>query len=105
MLKMKINTTSKGVQILFKEQIKDFTFESIDWLIDEFMKMPSDEKLDVEIENNDLKNYKQLIDEIFAETQKEDFRKTYNALNIPNLCNEDIVELLNAETSSSDFDK
>lgn len=105
MLKMKIKTNNKGVQILFKEQTKDFTFESIDWLIDEFMKASKDEKLDVEIENDDLENYKKLIDEIFGETQKEDFRKTYDALNVPGLSNEDIVELLSAEPNSSVFDK
>lgn len=101
MQKIEIKTVDGKVEFVFKEIEKEFTFDSIDWLIDQFLKLNIDDKLEVKAENDDLDNYKKLIEELFAESQKKDFRETYNLLNRSDISNEEIIRLLKIETDSS----
>ena len=73
MQKIEIKTVDGKVEFVFQKIEKEFAFDSIDWLIDEFLKLDINEKIEVETENDELNNYKKLIEELFIESQKKDF--------------------------------
>lgn len=101
MQKIEIKTVDDKIKFVFQGIEKEFGFDSIDWLIDEFLKLDINEKIEVETENDELNNYKKLIEELFMESQKKDFRETYNLLNRHDISNEEIIQLLKIEMDSS----
>ncbi len=79
---MEINIEQKDEKIYFNFQgkNKEFTYDNIDFLIDELVKNDID---NITITASDeLNNYKLLIEEIVKEVSSEDFKKTLKELSI-----------------------
>lgn len=81
-MNMEINIEQKDEKIYFNFQgkNKEFTYDNIDFLIDELVKNDID---NITITASDeLNNYKLLIEEIVKEVSSEDFKKTLKELSI-----------------------
>lgn len=79
---MEINIEQKDEKIYFNFQgkNKEFTYDNIDFLIDELVKNDID---NITITASDeLNNYKLLIEEIVKEVSSEDLKKTLKELSI-----------------------
>lgn len=79
---MEINIEQKDEKIYFNFQgkNKEFTYDNIDFFIDELVKNDID---NITITASDeLNNYKLLIEEIVKEVSSEDFKKTLKELSI-----------------------
>ena len=71
---------------------KQFTFDTIDELIESFV-LTKKEDFILDAEDEKLNYYKALIQNIYDETQKNDFINAYNILSKKNITNEEIIKI------------
>lgn len=99
MINIRLKKKEGKVLFVYDNQEKEFSFESIDWLIEKIVCL-DDKDLDVSLDEQDesLKNYKQLLEKINEEINTSDFRQKYKTLNKSNITNDEIeTELFNVD--------
>ena len=99
MINIRLKKKDGKVLFVYDNQEKEFSFESIDWLIEKIVCL-DDKDLDVSLDeqNESLKNYKQLLEKINEEINTSDFRQKYKTLNKSNITNDEIeTELFNVD--------
>ena len=95
-MQIKVKRQDEKVLLEVDGKLVDFTFDSIDSLIDSFVSTSKEDFiLEAEVEDDEaLNNYKALIQNIYDETQNTDFKKAYTVLSKKDITNEEIVKII-----------
>ena len=93
-MQIKVKKQDEKVLLEVDGKLMEFTFDSIDSLIDSFIST-SKEDFILEAEDDEaLNNYKALIQNIYDESQKTDFKNAYTILSKKDITNEEIVKII-----------
>lgn len=92
---MQINIKKQEEKIVLEIDgtVKQFTFNTIDELIESFV-LTKKEDFILDAEDETLNYYKALIQNIYDETQKNDFINAYNILSKKDITNEEIIKII-----------
>lgn len=95
-MKIKVKRQDEKVLLEVDGKLMEFTFDSIDSLIDSFVSTSKEDFiLEAEVEDDEaLNNYKALIQNIYDETQNTDFKNAYTVLSKKDITNEEIVKII-----------
>lgn len=95
-MKIKIYNNNGKVMINFNGKDEEISFNILDALIEEFIKIDMTKDIEYECDESDelLKNYKNLIVELSKEVAKDDFKNAYDSLIKENITNEEIEKIL-----------
>lgn len=95
-MQIKVKRQDEKVLLEVDGKLVDFTFDSIDSLIDSFVSTSKEDFiLEAEVEDDEaLNNYKALIQNIYDETQNTDFKNAYTVLSKKDITNEEIVKII-----------
>ncbi len=75
---MEIKIFKKEKKVLLtidKEEPQEFNFDTLDCLIDRIVE--NNDEININCDNNDLNNYKILLDNLVDETQTDDFKNAF----------------------------
>ena len=95
-MKIKIYNNNEKIMINFNGKDEEISFNILDALIEEFIKIDTTKDIEYECDESDelLKNYKNLIVELSKEVEKDDFKNAYGSLIKENITNEEIEKIL-----------
>ena len=95
-MKIKIYNNNEKIMINFNGKDEEISFNILDALIEEFIKIDTTKDIEYECDESDelLKNYKNLIVELSKEVAKDDFKNAYDSLIKENITNEEIEKIL-----------
>ena len=95
-MEIKVKRQDEKVLLEVDGKLMEFTFDSIDSLIDSFVSTSKEDFiLEAEVEDDEaLNNYKALIQNIYDETQNTDFKNAYTVLSKKDITNEEIVKII-----------
>ena len=95
-MKIKIYNNNEKIMINFNGKDEEISFNILDALIEEFIKIDTTKDIEYECDERDelLKNYKNLIVELSKEVAKDDFKNAYDSLIKENITNEKIEKIL-----------
>ena len=95
-MKIKIYNNNEKIMINFNGKDEEISFNILDALIEEFIKIDTTKDIEYEYDESDelLKNYKNLIVELSKEVEKDDFKNAYDSLIKENITNEEIEKIL-----------
>lgn len=101
MLKIEILRMNEGdeIRLRINDEEKAFNYDTIDSLIDVFVNMAPNELDIVCPDDLELDNYKALLQNVFNEVQKDDFKNTYNSLKKSETSNDQIMGLFKNQNS------
>ena len=92
-MQIKVVKQEEKVYLNIDGELKEFKFDTIDGLIDNFVELEKDD-FKLEVEDESLNNYKSLIQNVFDESKNTDFINAYNELNKKEITNEEIVKAI-----------
>ena len=95
-MEIKVKRQDEKILLEVDGKLMEFTFDSIDTLIDSFVSTSKEDFiLEAEVGDDEaLNNYKALIQNIYDETQNTDFKNAYTVLSKKDITNEEIVKII-----------